>query len=162
MLAKRWVPCNIWHHPRKPFVENTERSLSLFNKIFFSHWIFLRHRVGCQDDHIALPFKGQDIDFISNLCTDNNCAIVIVPYNLTSKFQSLDITVNKTAKCFISEKYQKWFAEEVANQLNEEKNPVDVDVTLKLSEVRSLQAKWTIQMFEHLKTQEYLIFNGFE
>ena len=65
-----------------------------------------------------MTFKEQDNDVISNLCTDNNCAVVIVLYNWTNKFHSLDITVNKTAKCFISEKYQKWFAEEVANQPN--------------------------------------------
>ena len=66
----------------------------------------MRHIIGCQDDHVTLiitdTFKEQDNDAIANLCTDNNCALVIVPHNLTNKFQSLDITVNKPAKCFIS------------------------------------------------------------
>ena len=70
--------------------------------------------------------------------------------------------VNKPAKCFISEKCNKLFAEEVANQLNEEKNPVDVDVTLKLSEVKPLHIECIMEIFEHLKTQKDLIFNGFE
>ena len=38
----------------------------------------------------------------------------------------------------------------------------DADVTLKLSEVKSLDAMWIMQMFEHLRTQNDLIFNGFE
>ena len=52
-------------------------------------------------------FKGQDNDVTSNLCGDNNYAIVKVPHNLTNKFQPIDITVNKPAKYFISEKYNK-------------------------------------------------------
>ena len=33
-------------------------------------------------------------------------AVIIVPHNLTNKFQPLDITVNKSTKCFIKEKYK--------------------------------------------------------
>ena len=87
---------------------------------------------------IIITFKGQDIDVVANLCAYNNCAVVIVSHNLTNKFQPLDITVNKAGKCFISETYIKRFAEQVANELNEGKNPADVDVTLKLSEVKPL------------------------
>ena len=65
------------------------------------------------------------------MCADNNGAVVMVPNNLINIFQPVDITVNTPAKCFISEKYNKWFAEHVANHLDEEKNP-DVEVTLKL------------------------------
>ena len=56
-------------------------------------------------------FNGQNNDATTNLCADNDCAMVIVPHNLTNKFQLLNITVNKPATCFISEKYCKWFAE---------------------------------------------------
>ena len=34
-------------------------------------------------------FKGQDNDAIANLCAHNNCTVVIVPHNLTNKFQPL-------------------------------------------------------------------------
>ena len=102
----------------------------------------MRHSTGCQDYHVALiiiiTFEGQDSDVIANVCACNNCAVVTVPHNLKNKFQPLDITVNKAAKCFINETYNKRFAEQVANQLNEGQNPADVDVTLKLSEVKPL------------------------
>ena len=52
-------------------------------------------------------FKEQDNDAITNLLTDNDYVIVIVSHNLTNKFQLLEIMVNKPAKCFISEKYNK-------------------------------------------------------
>ena len=79
----------------------------------------MRHSTGCQDDQMALTimdtFKEQDNDTIASLCTYNNSAVVKQPHNLTHKCQPLNITVNKPAKCFIKEKYNKWFAEQVVN-----------------------------------------------
>ena len=49
-------------------------------------------------------FKGQDNEEIAKLCRENNCVLIIVPHNLTNKFQPLDITFNKPAKSFIKEK----------------------------------------------------------
>lgn len=43
-------------------------------------------------------FKGQDNDAIKELCAKNNCELVIVPHNLTNKFQSLGLTVNQKEK----------------------------------------------------------------
>ena len=81
----------------------------------------MRHSIGCQDDHMTLiiivTFKGK-YNAIANLRAGNNCAVVIVSNNLTNKFQPLDITVGKPAKWFISEKYNKWFTEQVANHVN--------------------------------------------
>ena len=64
-------------------------------------------------------FKGQDNDVLKKVSNDNNCEIVIVPHNLTNKFQPLDLTVNKGAESSISEKYITWFSGEVAKQLRQ-------------------------------------------
>ena len=50
-------------------------------------------------------FKRQDNDEIRKFCAKNSCEIVIIPHNLTNKFQPLDINVNKAAKSFVSPKY---------------------------------------------------------
>ena len=60
-------------------------------------------------------FKGQDNDILKELCSKNNCKIVIVP--LTKKFQLLDIRVNKAARAFIQNQYNDWFSSEVSVQL---------------------------------------------
>ena len=73
-------------------------------------------------------FKGKDSDELAKLCRENNCDLIIVPHNLTNKFQPLDITVNKPAKSFIKDKYNMWYTEQVAKQLNEGKTPADVEV----------------------------------
>ena len=98
-------------------------------------------------------FKGQDNNEVAKLCRKNNCALIIVRHNLTNKFQPLDITVNKPAKSY---------TEQVAKQLNEGKAPADVEVSLNLSEIKPLHAKWIYEMYEHLRGRSDLVLNGFE
>ena len=43
-------------------------------------------------------FKGQDNGILKEFCSKNRCEIVIVPHNLTNKFQPLYLTNNKAAK----------------------------------------------------------------
>ena len=107
-------------------------------------------------------FKGQDNNEVVKLCRKNNCALNIVPHNLTHKFQPLDITVNKPAKSFRKDKYNMRHTEQVAKQLNEGKAPADVEVSLNLSEIKPLQAKWIYKMYEYLRGLCDLVLNSFE
>ena len=50
-------------------------------------------------------FNVQDNEVLKELCAKTFCEVVLVPHNLTNKFQLPDISVNKAAKSFISEKY---------------------------------------------------------
>ena len=60
---------------------NTEKSLSFLKAKFYP------------DEQISLiimdSFKGQDNDEVAKLCRKNNCALIIVPHNLTNKFRLL-------------------------------------------------------------------------
>ena len=55
-------------------------------------------------------FKGQTTPAVNDLLKDNNCIVQHVLNNHTNLFQPLDISVNKSAKRFISDKYQEWYA----------------------------------------------------
>ena len=55
-----------------------------------------------------------------------------------------------------------WYTEQVAKQLNEGKTPADVEVSLNLSEIKPLHAKWIYEMYEYLRGRSDLILNGFE
>ena len=59
--------------------------------------------------------KGQDKEVLKELCTKNVFVIVIVSHDLINKFQTLDISVNKAAKSFISEKYNTCMVTEVSS-----------------------------------------------
>ena len=91
---------------------NTEKSLTFFNKTVFPHFKNVRKAKGYPDEQMSLiimdTFKGQGNNELAKLCRKNSCALIIVPHNLINKFQSLDITVDKPAKSFIKDKYNKW------------------------------------------------------
>ena len=110
---------------------NTEKSPSFFNKIVFPHFKNVRKAKGYPDERMSFiimdTFKGQDNDEVAKLCRKNNCALIIAKHNLTNKFQPLDITVNNPAKGFIKDKYNMWYTEQVAKQLNEGNAPADVE-----------------------------------
>ena len=82
-------------------------------------------------------FKGQDNEAMKSLCNKNNCELVIVPHNLTNKFQPLDLTINQKAKKYVSSKFNEWYAGRVSKQLMNGK----VKVSLKLSDLQPSTCK---------------------
>ena len=95
-------------------------------------------------------FKGEDNEEMKRLCAKNSCEVVIVPHNLTNKFQLLDISINQSANKFISNKFNAWYADRVSKQLSNGAAPGDVKVYLKLSDLKPLQARWILETYNHL------------
>ena len=145
---------------------NKEKLISFFKKVVFPHFKNVRQTTRYQNEQMSLvimnTFKGQDNEEVAKLCCENNCVLIIVPHNLTNKFQPLDITFYKSAKIFNKEKYHKWYTEQVTKQLNEGKDPADVEVSLILSQVKPLHAKWIFEMYKYLQGRNDLIINGFK
>ena len=92
------------------------------------------------------------------------CQVVIVPHNLTNKFQSLDITLNKPAKSFISNKYNEWFRSRFHSNLRKVYRLQMLKYLLVLSSlsVLSYHAKWILELYNHLCHQNKIILNGFK
>ena len=63
-------------------------------------------------------FKGLTTSAVNDLLKKNDIIAMHVPNNHTNLFQPLDISVNKSIKCLIADKYQDWHAEKVLQQLN--------------------------------------------
>ena len=104
--------------------------------------------------------KGQDNNVLKESSEKIFCEMVIVPHNLTNKFQPLDILVNKPAKSFISKKYNTWMAKEVSNQLQREISPCDVKIDLNLGTIKPLHAKWIAELFNIINKEKEKIING--
>ena len=107
-------------------------------------------------------FKGQDNEEMKQLCAKNNCELVIVPHNLTNKFQPLDISINQSAKKFISNKFNAWYADRVSKQLSNGVAPGDVKVSLKLGDLKPLHPQWIVEIYNHLKHQNDSIVKSFD
>ena len=107
-------------------------------------------------------FKGQDSEAVLELCRMNNCEVIMVPHNFTNKFQPLDTTVNKPAKSFISNSYNEWFSQQVSQQLEKGIRPADVKVSLNLTELKVMHAKWISKLYDYLCAQDEITLNGFK
>ena len=94
-------------------------------------------------------FKWLDNDTLKKLSAENNCD-VIVRDNLTNKFQPLDLSVDKAAKKFIQNKYNDWFADQVFTQLQNGKDPNDVKISSKLSDLKPIHARWIVDYYNHV------------
>ena len=106
-------------------------------------------------------FKGQDNDTLRKLFDENNCDVVIVPHNLTNKFQPLDLLGNKAAKLFIQSKYNDWFADQIFTQLQNGKEPTDVKILSKLSDLKPIHARWIVDWYNHVIEEKKMIVRGF-
>ena len=135
--------------PRSFHVTNTKNHWSnqvkvteYFEKVIFPFLDQIKERMGYPKEQMSLvimdTLKCQDNDELRKLSMSNNCEVVIVPHNLTNKFQPLDLSVNKAAKAFISEKYNTWMTNEISKQIKRGIAPPDVKVSLNLSVIKPL------------------------
>ena len=105
---------------------------------------------------------GQDNDTTFYICEKIFCIIVLVPRNLTNKFQPLDISVNRPAKSFMSNKFNIWYSGIVRDQLSRGVFPKDIKVSMKLSELKPLHAQWIVGTYNYMQTQNESIVKGFD
>ena len=103
---------------------NLEKCEDLFKVIIFPYLFAKKKKLGYREDQHSLiimdTFKGQDNKEMKRLCAKNNCELVIVPHNLTNKFQPLDISINQSAKKFISNSSTHSMLIELANNCQTE------------------------------------------
>ena len=145
---------------------NTDKSVEFFEEIIFPYLDKVKKENRYPNEQYSLivmdTFKGQDNDTLKELCSQNNCEVVIVPHNLTHKFQSLDISVNKAAKAFIQNLYNEWFSNQVAIQLKHGIDHADVKISSKLSDLKPLHASWIVELYHHLSNEVEMIISGFD
>ena len=139
--------------------------MSLLKKIVFPFVNKKRESLSLSKDAKALlifdVFKGQTTPAVNNLLKDNNCIVQHVPNNYTNLFQPLDISVNKSAKSFISDKYQEWYASEVTSQLGKGIDPYNVKVDVKLTVLKPIHTRWIIDFYKHMQTSGSKVKAGF-
>ena len=130
-----------------------EKFVSLFEKIIFLYLKVNKKELGYPKEQYSLivmcTFKGQDNAEIKELCSKNDCELVIVPHNLTIKLQPLEITTKQ--KVFISNKFNTWYGDRANNQLKRGVAPVNVKLSLKMSDIKPLHALWIVEMHGYLK-----------
>lgn len=85
--------------------------------------------------------------------------VVLIPPNCTDNFQPLDLSVNKSAKDFLRDKFQQWYSEIICRQFQGLQSKEAVD--LRLAVVKPLGARRMISLYEYFKSKPEIIQHGF-
>ena len=109
---------------------------------------------------IADVFKGQWTDKVKSLIEKHQGKMVPVSHNMTICFQPLDLTVNRSCKSFLRDKFQLWYAEQVQAQISKGIAPGSASGNLKLSILKPIHAKWVTQYYDHIRTDGDIVKNG--
>ena len=64
------------------------------------------------------------------------------------------------AKSFIQNKYYDWFADQVLTQLQNGKDPPDVTILSKLSDLKPIHARWIVDCCNHVIKEKEMIVRG--
>ena len=76
----------------------------------------------------------------------------------------MDLTVNGAAKALLKRKYTEWYSGEIAKALEDGMQLDDIDIKLKLSVLKPIQAKWTVELYDHFTSEKghEVIANGWK
>ena len=93
-------------------------------------------------------FKDQMTKQVKDMLNENDIKLQKVPANLTYLFQPIDIQggPNGHAKRF-TKKFTVRYAEQLKSELDKGKKIEEIDISMKLSILKSLHAKWLINLY---------------
>ena len=69
---------------------------------------------------------------------------------MTDYFQVLDLTVSKWVRDFMKQKFNKWFATQLRNELESGKELENITIKSLLSTMKPLHAGWLIDCYNQL------------
>ena len=101
-------------------------------------------------------FKGQMTKQVKNLLNKKQHQLQKVPANLTYLFQPLDVQggPNGHAKRFKKKKFTLWYADQVKSELDTEKKVEEIVISMKLSILQPLHAKWWIDLYNYMTSPD--------
>ena len=121
------------------------------------------------EEHMAVvifnTFKGHTGSKFESLLLENNVVSVIVPNNCTDVYihvlQPLELSFNLSLKDHLRSKFQSWYSEQVSKQMDDGKQPEDIEVEMKLSVMKPLSARWIISAYDTLRIEAGYVGGGF-
>jgi len=105
-------------------------------------------------------FKGQVTDDAYNLLDNHNIIVVKVPPNCMDCLQPTDLSINKSVKDYLRDKFQKWYPSEVEKSYHQDESTTPID--LRMSIMKPLGAGWLVGAYNYVKEKDSLVKNGYK
>ena len=142
---------------------NEMESLKFLKEITLPYVKTEREMLGLETQPALLiydVFRGQTTDKFLVVLKDNILSTKIPP-NMTHVFQPLDLTANKFAK---NMKFSTWFSRKISLGLENGVELDDIKVDNRLSVLKPLHAKWLVELYNHMPTDEgkEIVANGWK
>lgn len=106
-------------------------------------------------------FRGQITEEFTAKLSANRFIYVTIPPNCTDLLQPMDLSVNKSAKSFLKNEFESWYAAQVCDQLSGTADINEVKVDLSLNRMKPLGAKWLTKLYDYMKTKPEIVIYGF-
>ena len=132
---------------------NEKESLEMMRKIIIPYVEEESGRLHLSNSHPAVlimdVFKGQMTDAVKKGLKENRIVLEKVPANLTDLFQPLDVQggPNGYVKRMMKNKFTLWYADQMDQALDAGTALSNIEVSLKLSTVKPLHAKWILAKY---------------
>lgn len=107
-------------------------------------------------------FRAQITDNFLEKLTQDRLIYVTIPPNCTDLLQPMDLSVNKSVKHFMKTEFEKWYADQVTEALQKDDDIEHVNISLSLTIMKNLGAKWLVKMFDYIRGKKDIIRNGFK
>ena len=121
-----------------------------------------RQNIGADEKQPALAifdhFKGQMTERVIQKLEDNYLHSVLIPANYTGLLQPMDVSVNKVVKSYLRSEFSKWYSDQLAEKLSKD---CEECVDLSTARMKSVGARWLVNLYEHLENSPDIIVNDF-
>ena len=73
----------------------------------------------------------------------------------------MDLNENGHAKEFLKRKFECWYDQQITSQFEGGSSVYDIQITLKLSVIKPIHAKWLLGLYDQLRNSSDTIINWF-
>ena len=152
---KVYFPSSFTLSANEKHFSNTNESLKLINEVVLPYVKEQRKSLDEENQAALLiidVFRSQMTDPVIQALKNNIIILVKIPPNMTHIYQSLNLTVNCSAKEFFKRSFTKWYSNEIHRQLDEGMQIDQVEVLLRFSVLKPLHAKWIVKLYNNMTT----------
>ena len=154
-----------WHITCSPnHWANEEPTKDHIEKIIVPYLTKKRAELKLTNDQRTLCIFGQLTNEVLQLLERNNVGIAFILANCTDRLQPLvnDLSVNKSSKDFLRDKFQQWHSKQIFDQLRDDLSPVaDPVVKFPLHVMKPLILQWMEDLETYMQLHPNIIKSGF-